>query len=701
MAHHELLNTEFRIKEEGAANPSNYNLNNHGVLSNGNHTLTGTITSIIEPEMISGKLYVNIVGKYEGQFDRLTNIEFAVPCADPEITAIELNKTEATLDMGNTLTLIPSFTPAYMSADVTWLTSDESKATVSDGVVTPVAPGNVTITAKISESVKATCAITIQAAASHNYFGYGTDQSLDYTYRIEYTTDHHIVAHVKRQGNKTGLVDVGMNINNVWTTINVTEGEDVGWKKGTTEATFTAGDEITIILQSNFAGASSIINIPYTVGADNVMPTIVPSTLTLNYDNLNMVVGDAGIQLTAEIHHCDAANKTITWLSDDETVATVVNGLVTPVGAGTTTIHATTFNNIPATCDVTVVGALTAATWHGSASFTVKGNKVGVNYSVTRNTDHTLTYRTSLSEAIPGMVMQVNDGDWHNLTQDANARNAEWTSTATYVDGTSFSFFFYPGFAGGADRWDVHNYEVGSSNAEPNTLVALNDGVDGDGNNNNSTKLTEFDGEVVDVLVTRTFPQTSEWYTLCLPFDMSEAQMTATFGAGYTLSTLTGAEDRGSLIHLNFDYVRALEAGKPYMVRPSSAVNAAPTISGVTIQNIEPIQVGDAIMKFVGTFSQITLNSANQLFVGPENYLYSPAEGGTVMNAFRCFFNIPSGSPALTSGKRACIVFAPETTTNVEAIQNDKGSCTKVIMNGQLFIIRDNRMYNAQGALVK
>jgi hypothetical protein len=686
--------TGFSNAYIGKINGNNQvNLNGQGSLTGNGHKLSYTFTSTTEPKLNS-PLYVNFANHGEVTFNQIngnTVFEFAVPCADPEITAIALDKTEATLDMGNTLTLVPSFTPAYMSADITWQTSDDTKATVSSGVVTPVAPGNVTITAKVSETIKATCAVTVQSAASHNWYGYGTDKDLDYTYRIEYTTDHHIVAHVKRQGDKTGLVPAEMLISGAWTTINVTEGEEDGWKKGTTEATFTAGDNIHILIQSAYAGPTSIIEFDYEVGSDNVMPVIVPSTLALSNTSITMGLSDADVQLTAEIHHRDAANQAITWTSDDENVVTVENGLVHPVGVGSTTVRANTFNNVEATCTVTVVGVLEPTVLWGNGA----DNGVSIAYSITRNTNHTLTYTVEALHSKEGFVVQVNDGLYHDAT--LNEGIYTWTSEATYTDGDVFSGFFYMPFSGGAARVDFVNYEVGSETARKYIPITLKD-------DDNNFVISASNNAIREVKLSRTFPNTDEWYTLCLPFDLSDEQLTEAFGAGYTLATLANSVDHGSLISLNFDFVNSFEAGKAYLLRPGTAVTENPVFEGVVVKNVNPADVAatSTLMNFQGTYNTIVLNSENQRFVGPENYLYSPAEGGTNMKAFRCFFSIPQNSPLNGApGRPARIVFGEQTATGMESVQGDDVQSAKVLMDGQLFIIREGRIYNAQGTLVK
>lgn len=77
------------------------------------------------------------------------------------VESIKLNKTELSLVKGATETLTATVLPTTATDKaVTWESSDTAVATVENGVVTAVAAGNATITAKAGEKT-ATCAVTV------------------------------------------------------------------------------------------------------------------------------------------------------------------------------------------------------------------------------------------------------------------------------------------------------------------------------------------------------------------------------------------------------------------------------------------------------------------------------------------------------------------------------------------------------------
>ena len=90
-------------------------------------------------------------------------------------------------------------------------------------------------------------------------------------------------------------------------------------------------------------------------GPDDPDTTTVPVTgVTLNPPTLILATGSTA-KLSAIVTPANATNKTVTWKSSDETVATVdKNGNVTAVGPGTCTITVTSGNGKTDACTVTV-----------------------------------------------------------------------------------------------------------------------------------------------------------------------------------------------------------------------------------------------------------------------------------------------------------------------------------------------------------
>ena len=305
------------------------------------------------------------------------------------------------------------------------------------------------------------------------------------------------------------------------------------------------------------------------------------------------------------------------------------------------------------------------------SSITIHFNDIWGTYSIYRSADKETWTEILTNEEYN--ATSTNDVTKNHTDLDVSARYLKVTCTVQQIG--------------------IREFKVYASGFTPITLSETS----------NSSLISDYDNTCLDVTLSRSFAASGNWYTLCLPFDMTNAQLVESFGAGYTLATMTGSEDRGSLIHLNFDYVNELVAGKPYLFKPGTTTNT-PTISGVTIKNVDPSQtpqkVESTYMNFEGTFDATTLTEDNQRFVGANNYLYSPRDNGTPVNAFRCFFTIPTASPV--QGRRARIVFnGEEEATGVDNVQSDEVQCVKVISNGQLLIIRDGRTYNAQGQMLQ
>lgn len=101
--------------------------------------------------------------------------------------------------------------------------------------------------------------------------------------------------------------------------------------------------------------------------------------VSLDQEELTVKMGETAT-LVATITPENAALLSTAWKSQFDTIATVVDGVITPVAEGVTTITVTVDGLYKATCMVTVVGAATALDQNKEAAKAVKMIKNGVMY---------------------------------------------------------------------------------------------------------------------------------------------------------------------------------------------------------------------------------------------------------------------------------------------------------------------------------
>ncbi len=158
----------------------------------------------------------------------------------------------------------------------------------------------------------------------------------------------------------------------------------LGWKYG--DKTAKAGDKVTISEDTVFEAQ---------------WEKIVVTKITLNETTLTLVEGGTAT-LTATVEPDNVPDKTVTWSSSDEKVATVdKDGVVTAVAEGTATITATAGDKT-ATCKVTVTKAeesveVTSITLNKTSTTLIKGESETLTTTVKPDnaTDKTITWSSS------------------------------------------------------------------------------------------------------------------------------------------------------------------------------------------------------------------------------------------------------------------------------------------------------------------
>ncbi len=244
------------------------------------------------------------------------------------VTSITLNKSAAEVKSDSTLTLKATIKPSNATnKEVTWSTSNKKVATVSSkGVITPVGKGTATITAKTENGLKATCKVTVYQVV--------TGVTLSETATVY--AGEKITLKATVQPSNANTPDVVWSSSNTSVAKVSSKGVVTGVKAGTAE--------ITVKTNEGDFTAKCAVTVKQHVTA-----------ITLNKTDLSLSRG-ADSQLTATIKPANATDKTYTFSSSDEKVATVTEqGLIKAVGCGEAIITVkSNENKKTATCKVTV-----------------------------------------------------------------------------------------------------------------------------------------------------------------------------------------------------------------------------------------------------------------------------------------------------------------------------------------------------------
>ena len=315
----------------GTANLSSQDVDNQYGIT-GNHRFSITFeTNRVGTQKIW--VYPINIDKNGNVVERHAHIEDGKGVATVNITGkvslvgISLNKTSVTLNKGATDNLTVSYNPTNTtdSKTVTWSSGNTSVAKVDqNGKITAVNKGTTTITAKVG-SKTASCNVTVKVpltGISLNKttltLNKGVTETLTVNYNPSDTTDSKTVTW--SSGN-TSVAKVDQN------------GKITAVDVGTTNILAKVGSKTascSVTVKASLTG----ISLNKTTLSLRKQST---ETLVVSYDPINTT-----------------DDKTVTWTSDNEEVATVSGGTVSALKEGTATITATV-GSCTAQCVVTVV----------------------------------------------------------------------------------------------------------------------------------------------------------------------------------------------------------------------------------------------------------------------------------------------------------------------------------------------------------
>ena len=247
-----------------------------------------------------------------------------------EVKSVTLSNTNASMYIGDEITLTATVSPSNANnKKITWSSSNTSVADVTSGKITAKAKGTAEIIAKTSNGVSAKCKITVNQKTIAV-----TGISLNKETASLYKGDKLILTATISPSNAT-------NKNVTWTSSN----NSVATVDKGNVTTVGVGETIITAKTSNGKTATCRITVS--------KKTVAVTGISLDKNTATIQEGNK-VTLKATVSPSNATNKTVTWTSSNNSVATVTNGEVVGKSAGTATITAKTSNGKTATCKVTV-----------------------------------------------------------------------------------------------------------------------------------------------------------------------------------------------------------------------------------------------------------------------------------------------------------------------------------------------------------
>lgn len=181
------------------------------------------------------------------------------------------------------------------------------------------------------------------------------------------------------------------------------------------------------------------------------------------------------------------------------------------------------------------------------------------------------------------------------------------------------------------------------------------------------------------------------WNTICLPFDVSEAQAKSAFGADVRIAALN-AESKGNTLMFDNKTAEGIKAAVPYLIMPSEVkANNQYEFYNVSIkpENTTPaatVSTHDGFA-FKGIYNKVDItqdinnSKSYAAFLGANNTLFK-AKSGTTTKGFRAYFAIPNSTA--TSALRVVV----------------DGNATSIKNINCGMVESDDAVYNLQGQRV-
>lgn len=398
----------------------------------------------------------------------------------------------------------------------------------------------------------------------------------------------------------------------------------------------------------------------------------------------------------------------VTYSDYDEDVITIAEGKVTPVAIGNTTVKASIaaeapYSSVSITFNVRVK----------SSSETVENvvilSQFGEGWIAMKHDFTAVEVEKAADGTILDLTCDEEDITWV-MTADGTSAMFQQPSTNKYLAvGSSNALVLSDDATVWTLSGDGYYYNVSGrtflyqgAGTKYKNYSAGNAGKATDGG---YSQLASFVAPVFANRADLRSVTNGQWGTYCPDHEVKYVE-------GASFYTIAYVEKQGEVPYKVFyDEIgegESLQAGHPYIFIADEDATA-----------IKGVKVGDAATEgindngFIGKLSQYDFyvsaeaSNAYKYYIVYGNEIRRCGEGWFRISAERAYLDMTAGintvANAPAAGRRRVCLTNQEVqiATGVDQVQSDQVQSTKVLINGELFILRGEKMYDATGRLVK
>ena len=332
--------------------------------------------------------------------------------------SVKLDKTEFKIDLSSTektVQLKATVEPSNIKTTLKWKTSDSNVATVNEnGLVTGVSIGTAMITVTTENGKTAQCKVIVELNPTEVVLN-----KTQLTFDMSKNRTEQLIATVKPEN--------AMNNKITWSSSD-SKKVKVESETGIVTALENTEENNPVRITATTPNGKSA----------TCMVIVQTSPTSIALDKTNVTI-DLSINKTAQLKEtiypstANIQNK-VTWKSEDPSIATVKDGLITGVKNGNTTITVTTENGKSATCKVTVqTSPISLALNQTSVTLDISTNKTVqlmpiINPS-TANVQNKVTWKSenpgiATVDKNSGLVTGVKNGSTTIIATTENGKSA-------------------------------------------------------------------------------------------------------------------------------------------------------------------------------------------------------------------------------------------------------------------------------------